>query len=129
MGRRPKTLDEVAVAPASENAVTDVEQFVERMMTSGGKVSLKECFIQAADIAAYVTAVRNKSMVLGSRYVAGTVKAVGDKAVQGDLEAAKLLFDYLGLRVKTPVAQVNTAIQVNVPTLKDIIEVDPDNDA
>lgn len=106
--------------------VAGVEDFVERMLTSGGSVSLQECFIQAANIADYMTAVRNKSMVLGSRYVANTVKAIGSKAAQGDTEAAKLLFDYLGLRAKTSVAQVNTAVQVNIPTLRDIIEIESD---
>lgn len=120
--RQKEKAVEVVMPPAD---LVEVEDFVEQMMSSGRRVSLQECFRQASDIAAYMTAVRNKSMVLGSRYVANTVKAVGTMATEGDLEAARLLFDYLGLRVKTPIAQVNTAIQVNVPTLKDIIEIEP----
>lgn len=105
-------------------SVESVEAFAEKLMERGCEIPLRECFQAAADFAAYMTAVRNKSMVLGSRYVPGTVKTIGEKAVQGDLEAAKILFDFLGFRVKTPVAQVTTAVQVHVPTLKDIIEID-----
>lgn len=36
-------------------------------------------------------------MVLGSRYVPLVIKAVGENAVRGDLEAARWLFNYVGL--------------------------------
>lgn len=101
-----------------------VEAFVERLVACDADVSLQECFASAVDFAAYMTAVRNKSMILGSTYVPRTVRAIGAKAANGDLDAAKLLFDFLGLRVKTPVAQVNTQVNVAVPTLRDIIEID-----
>lgn len=107
-----------------ETALEPVEEFAERLVHHGLDVPLAECFKAATDISAYMTAVRNKSMVLGSRYVPGTVKVLGEKACEGDIEAAKVLFDFLGLKVKTPVAQVTTAVQVNVPTLKDIIQID-----
>lgn len=124
------TVQENAPAPIEEvftPAVPSpeaVEKFAERLMECELEVPLNECFQMAADFAAYMTAVRNKSMVLGSRYVPGAVKALGQKAVEGDIEAAKVLFDFLGFRVKTPVAQATTMVQVNVPTLRDIIEID-----
>lgn len=101
-----------------------VEAFAERLMREGLEVPLSECFQEAVDHAAYMMAVRNKSMVLGSRYLPGTVQAIGEKAREGNLEAAKLLFEFLGLKSKTPSAQLNAAIHMNVPTLRDVIEVD-----
>lgn len=106
----------------------DVEAFAERMVSADDVFSIRDCFIAATELSAYFTAIRNKSMVLGSRYVPGTVKAAGKKALNGDVEAAKFLFDFLGLRAKTPVTQVNTQVQVNLPKLKDFITVDTDGE-
>lgn len=105
-----------------------VEAFAERMVCADKVFSVRDCFIAATELSAYLTAVRNKSMVLGSRYVPGTVKAAGAKALEGDIEAARFLFDFLGLRAKAPVTQVNTQVQVNLPTLKDFITVDADGE-
>lgn len=109
-----------------ELVVEDVEAFAERLVSSDGMFSLRDCFLAATELSVYLTAVRNKSMVLASRYVPGMVRAVGEKAVNGDMEAARFLSDYLGLRVKAPVTQVATQVNVNIPTLKDIIQIDED---
>jgi len=118
----------VAPVPTTASApLDDLVTFVEKLVETGGDVDLRECFLTAVDIAAYVKAVHEKTMVQASRYVPETIRAVGDKAVKGDLDAAKLLFDYLGLRVKQPLAQVATQVNINVPTLKDIVEFGEDN--
>lgn len=105
-----------------ETKIESITEFAERLMRNAEDTpSLAECFVAATDVAAYITAVRDRGVVLGSRYVPGTIRAVGDKALSGDIEAAKFLFDFLGLRVKAPAAQVNTAVQINIPTLKDIL--------
>lgn len=106
----------------------DVEEFAERMVSADEVFSIRDCFIAATELSAYLTAVRNKSMILGSRYVPGAVKAAGAKALGGDIEAARFLFDFLGLRTKVPVTQVNTQVQVNLPKLKDFITVDTDGE-
>lgn len=115
------------VAPAGSEVVQptqSVEAFAERLMREGLDVPLNECFQEALDHAAYMMAVRNKSMVLGSRYLPGTVQAIGEKAREGNLEAAKLLFEFLGLKTKAPSTQLNAEFHMNVPTLRDVIEVD-----
>ncbi len=120
--------------PLVEQEQEDIEVFVERLMgggldgPAGGGVNipLAEVFQQATNFVSYMSAVQNKSIVLGSRYVPSAVTAIGEKAGIGDLEAAKILFDYLGLRTEVPAAQVNTAVHVNIPTLKDVIEIDED---
>ncbi|MBT9132767.1 MAG: hypothetical protein DDT33_01296 [Firmicutes bacterium] len=120
--------------PLVEQEQEDIEVFVERLMgggldgPAGGGVNipLAEVFQQATNFVSYMSAVQNKSIVLGSRYVPLAITAIGEKAGIGDLEAAKILFDYLGLRTEVPAAQVNTAVHVNIPTLKDVIEIDED---
>lgn len=102
----------------------DLTAFAERLILEGANISLAECFAAAADLSAYLTAIRNKSMVLGSRYVPKAVQTLGLKAVEGDLDATKLLFDYLGLRVKTPIAQINTQVNIQTPVLRDVITID-----
>ena len=128
MGRKKK--ETTAIALGRENVLPDserVDAFAERLVNSGGSVDLRECFAHATDLVAYMTAVRNKTMVQASRYVPAAVTNIGRKAAEGDLDAAKLLFDYLGLRVKQPLAQVATQVQINVPTLRDIIDVTEEN--
>ena len=118
---RKEFLDEIAVCE-------DVTAFAERMVSADEVFNIRDCFVAAHELSAYLTAVRNKSMVLGSRYVPGTVKAAGAKALGGDIDAARFLFDFLGLRAKDPVTQVNTQVQVNLPKLKDFITVDSDGE-
>jgi len=115
--------EEVAIEVLAPVGSTDIVSFAETLVLNLGKVPLQTCFAAAADVGAYLTAVRNKTVVQASRYLPATIEAVGSKAAAGDLDAAKLLFDYLGLRVKTPLAQVNTQVNVTVPTLKDIIDI------
>lgn len=51
-----------------------------------------------------VQLIRRLTIAIASRYLPPTVEVVGEKAVGGDLEAAKILFNYLGLR---PQKEVN----------------------
>lgn len=102
----------------------DIVEFAERLVLDSNAVTLQECFAAAIDVSAYMTAVRNKCIVLGSKYVPKTIKSIGQKAGEGELDSAKFLFDFLGLRVKTPMAQVNTQVNIRTPLLKDIISVD-----
>lgn len=98
--------------------------FAERLVTNSNSISLQECFAAAVDLPAYLTAVRNKSIIAGSKYVPKTVQVLGELATKGDLEAAKFLFDFLGLKSKAPAAQINTQVNIQTPTLRDLITID-----
>lgn len=125
MGRkRQSEVMEQTVAVVPQGDQHALVTFVERLVMDSDSISLPECFAAAADMTAYLTAVRNKSMIAGSRHVPKTVQTIGVKAAEGDLEAAKLLFDFLGLRVKAPVAQINTQVNIQTPTLRDVITID-----
>ncbi len=106
----------------SVSSPNEIVEFVERMYGDNSP-TLKECFSMATDMTMYMTAIRDKSLVLGSMYVPGTINAIGKRALTGDVEAAKLLLEYMGIKVKATVVNNPTQVNViNVPTLKDIFE-------
>lgn len=105
-----------------EQTPTDIVEFAEYLMGKSHKeIDLKECFMAATDTAAYMMAIKEKGLVLGSRYVSDTIMSIGQRAATGHVEAAKFLFNFLGLTgVKKPITIINNENSVNV-TLKDII--------
>ncbi|MGD9643961.1 MAG: hypothetical protein AB7V08_14675 [Elusimicrobiales bacterium] len=93
-------------------------------MQAPDEVELRDCFRTAVDASVYLAVVRDKAAVLGSSYVPKAVRAVGEKAANGDVAAARLLFELVGIRDKVPAAQVTAELNINVPRLRDIITID-----
>lgn len=110
-----------------EAVVQELERFVEDMVVAAEEnddmLSVTEGFKMAVNLGEWLRQVRMKTVVQGAMYVPRTVKAIGEKAAQGDMHCAKLLFDYLNIMPVKDKAAAVAAVQVNVnaPTLKEML--------
>jgi len=115
----------VVVPKDTLGANLDVTRFVEQLVASTDVMDLNECFRSAVDTASYLSAIRSKTMVQASRYVPGIIRTFGEKAASGDMESARMILDYVGFAEKDVPAQINTQVNVSIPTLKDVLTVTP----
>jgi hypothetical protein len=105
-----------------KDARLDITKFVEQLIVTDEVADLNDCFRAAVDTAAYLNAVRTKTMIQASRYVPGIIRTFGDKAMKGDMESAKLILGYVGFEEKDKPTHINnTQVNVTVPTLKDVL--------
>lgn len=90
-----------------------VEATVQSAETGAPSPDLYSCLRAAVDVSEWMRHVKEKTTVQSSLYVPKALKALGDKAAEGDVNAARLLFDYLNLMPKKG-AGVTVATQINI---------------
>lgn len=89
---------------------------------------LGEVFSLALQFEEYTRIFRERTVVQATRHVPRAVEEMGRRAAQGDVAAARLLFDVAGLTGhggrRDGAAAVLTQVNVNVPKLKDVIDIE-----
>lgn len=81
----------------------------------------KRAFEASLSYENYIRIFKERMVVGASTYVPGAINAVGRSAIAGDIKAAKLLFTIVDLPTKEKSPQVVTNVQVNIPTIKELL--------
>lgn len=85
------------------------------MAMFGGSPDLDTLFRNAVDTEAYMRAFQDSTRVKMTLAAAEAAEAVGKKAAKGDLKAAQMVFDIVGLGAKGKGNTVNVLNQISVP--------------
>ena|SRR5690554_1607434 len=98
--------------------------FVEAMIERRAETSsddLRMAFQNVVDIAEYVRVLKNKTTIQASLKIPRAIDALGEKAAEGDVNAARLLLDICSVLPQNTKGSATQATQVNVnfPTLRD----------
>ncbi len=101
---------------SSGDAQKELDKFIDGLLLdqSRGERTMREVMVMATDAEEYMRAFRQRAPLVASTFFPEVLQAVADQAKQGDVQAARLLMDMLGLLSKSQ-SQINNAIQINVP--------------
>lgn len=99
--------------PAVPDADRRMMELAVGLFENTAPANFEELVFSIDDVDDFLSAVERVGRVYASRYVPGALKAIGRKASEGNVPAARLLCEIVGL-IKRPTSTVNVATQVNV---------------
>lgn len=124
------TFDEFPLADTSQldnptDVVEMIDDIIMQLIQAGlpGEAEMRGALRAAIDAEEYMRVYKQRMTVSATTYGPRALKALGAKAAAGDVPAIKVLFEVIGLTGKQPYGpNVMTQVNVNVPTLKDLLE-------